>query len=252
MATIKDNAICLRMLDWSETSQIVVLFTHRHGRISATAKGAKRQTPSTLAKFSGGVELLTTGEAVLIIKQNTELANLIEWDMTDAHWHLRSDFNAYRSAMYAADLVHHLITDHDPHPNIFTTLISFLRQLAEHDQQLSLLLRFQWSLISDLGYRPVLDRDAQTGEVLDHNAHTLAFSPTAGGVVTNNGNGDRWRVHGQTIRLLRDVAMNKPLDNASPDSLKRANRLMCAYFRSILDKQLPTMDFLLAADTPLR
>ena len=81
MPSFTDSAICIRKLDWSETSQIVVLITEGHGKVSATAKGAKRQSPSTLAKFSGGIELLTAGEAVLITKPTADLANLIEWDL---------------------------------------------------------------------------------------------------------------------------------------------------------------------------
>ncbi len=245
MPTLLSNAICLRLYDWSETSQIVVLLTELHGKISAVAKGAKRQTPSTLAKFSGGVELLTAGQAVLILKPNTELAQLIEWDLTNAHWSLRRSLTAYHAGMYAADIVHHLVHDHDPHPQTYHALHNFLANLTPDTDPYPALLRFQWQTISDLGYQPILDHDAQTGKSIDTSSPTLAFSPTEGGVVADNGVGPRWRVRTQTIQTLQAVARNQDDPNSDPDSILRANKLLAAYLRAILDKQLSSMLFLL-------
>lgn len=241
---MKDQALCLRLLDWSETSQIAVLLTENHGKVSAVAKGAKRQTPSTLAKFSGGLELLTAGEAVMIVKRGSELATLTEWDLLDAHWHLRTDLRAYRLGMYAADLVHHIVQDHDPHPRTYRALKGFLSALSERALQPPALLRFQWSVVEDMGLRPVLDRDAATGEVLDETGGALAFSPAAGGVVADTGSRDRWRVRHETVALLRRLAERGEIE-ADDGSLSRANKLLCVYFRSILDKQLPTMEVVL-------
>jgi len=239
--TLKDNAICLRLLDWSETSQIVVLLSEQHGKISATAKGAKRQTPSVMAKFSGGLELLTRGEAVLIVKPSTELANLIEWDLQDAHWHLRRDWRAFGLAMYAADLVHHLVSDHDAHPVTFAALRDLLADLAEPQRHDAALLRFQWTLVRDLGYSPVLDRDAETGEPFTGRERTLAFSAIAGGAVADTGAADRWRARRATIELLRALDAEPAEHAADAASLQRANRLLCTYFRAILDRELTTM-----------
>jgi len=202
----KDNAICLRLLDWSETSQIAVLLTEHHGKISAVAKGAKRQQPSVLAKFSGGLELLSAGEAVLILKRHTELNQLTEWDLHDPHWHLRRTLPAYRLAMYAADLLHHVVHDHDPHPGAYQALRTFLAELADPAQRHSSLLRFQWRIVEEMGLRPVLERDAETGGKLDEAGDSLAFSASAGGVVSDTGASDRWRVRRGTVQLLRDVA----------------------------------------------
>ncbi|MAE61010.1 MAG: DNA repair protein RecO [Planctomycetaceae bacterium] len=248
MPTIKDQAICIRSVDWSETSQIVVLLTEQHGKISATAKGAKRQTTSTIEKFSGGVDLLAAGEAVLIARPASDLANLTEWDLHQGHWHLRHDLSAFEAAMYAADLVHHLLSDRDAHPRTYQALRRFLLQLARPDDQAPALLTFQWALADDLGYRPVLDRDAQTGQPIDDNALTLAFNPIAGGLVADTGADDRWRVRQATVLALRSVAAGDDIPPQAAENLLRANRLLCAYFRAILDRQLPTMDYLLVPD----
>lgn len=244
------HAITLRLVDYSETSQIAVLFSREAGKISAIAKGAKRQTPSTLAKFSGGLELLCLGEAVLIQRPNSELANFIEWHLLDAHWHLRSDLHAYRLALYAADVTHHLLTDHDPHPRTFDALHDLLEQLAHPQQHASVLLDFQWRLIDDLGYRPVLDRDVLTGQPLPADGSTLSFSPSASGLAADVPGENLWRIRRRTAEILLAQQTDHPLPNLTSQDLARANRLLCAYLRYLLDKHLPTMDVLISRHAP--
>lgn len=240
MPTWKDHAIVLRLVDWSETSQVAALLTRDHGKVSATAKGAKRQTPSVMGKFSGGLELLSRGEAVLMTKPGRDLANLIEWDLTESCHVVRRDLRAFERAMYAADVTHHMLDDHDPHPRTFEALGVMLDDPIEPRS----LLTFQWALINDCGYRPVLDRDAQTNQPLPGGA-TVAFSASAGGLVADTGGSDRWRVRASTVDLLHRVAGEGSLD-VEPDQVERANKLLCAYCRAILDRHLPTMDAVLA------
>ncbi len=53
----KDFAICIRAADFSETSQIVTLFTRATGKIKAIAKGSKRPK----SKFDGPIEIFSYG-----------------------------------------------------------------------------------------------------------------------------------------------------------------------------------------------
>ncbi|MFQ6036643.1 MAG: DNA repair protein RecO, partial [Sedimentisphaerales bacterium] len=54
---IKDTAICIRAVDYSETSQIVTFFTRATGKIRAIAKGSKRPKSA----FDGPIEILSFG-----------------------------------------------------------------------------------------------------------------------------------------------------------------------------------------------
>ncbi len=242
MPTLKDDCVVLRLMDWSETSQIVVLLSRDHGKVSATAKGAKRPTPSVMAKFSGGLETLTRGEAVWITRAGRDLANLTEWDLADGYWGLRRELAAFGLGMYAVDLVHHMLHDEDPHPATFEALAGLLGVLGRTDAARdgaaaqAALLRFQWSVIEDAGYRPVLD--AATDAAVMH------FSPRAGGLVDAGGEAT-WRIRRETVELLRGVAGGDDPDDRDRASIERANRLLCTYARTLLDKQLPTMSAIL-------
>jgi len=56
-----------------------------------------------------------------------------------------------------------------------------------------------------------------------------------------------WRVRSETIDLLRRLAFDSASDLSDVDSdrLRRANRLLCVFIRSIIDRELPTMKFVL-------
>ena len=107
MPRIKDQAICLRLLDWSETSQIVQLLTREHGKVSGLAKGSKRFAPSSIARFSGGIELMTGGELLANHKPTTDLLNITEWDLQQPWWHAASQVLLLAPELRGASLVHH-------------------------------------------------------------------------------------------------------------------------------------------------
>jgi len=242
----KEQALCIRQLDGSETSQVVVLLTEGRGKVRGLAKGAKRQSPSSVARFSGGIEPLTRGQVVGVTRAATELATLTEWDLQDDYRVFRTDLGAQRLGLYAADLCHALLADEDPHPGAFEAMRGLCEALSGHAEPGAALLRFQHALLCDAGYRPVLDRDAAAGGALPEGG-PVGFDPVAGGLTARSAAGPAgpWRVRAQTVELLRAAEAGALSDHADAEALARANRLLCAYARAILDKELPTMRFVL-------
>lgn len=245
MPRFTDQAICIRHLDWSETSQIVALLTREHGKVRGLARGAKRLSPSSVARYSGGIELLTRGEVSAIIRPSSDLANLTEWDLQEPYRHLRMNLEAQRVALYAADLAGALLADHDPHPRTFAALARLLSELAGPENLPVELLRFQWELLTDAGYQPRLDHDARTGEVLEERP-SYTFDAHAGGLVSGSANGSgAWPVRRETVDLLRETAAGEAMGGAKPQAAWRANQLLCVYARALLDRELPTMEVVL-------
>ena len=245
MPRLTDNAICIRDLDWSESSQVVVLLTEAHGKVRGLAKGARRSSPSAIARFSGGINLLSRGQAIITTKNATQLAAVTEWDLQNDHYHLRTSLSAQWTAMYAADLCGALLADEDPHPGAYLSMLALLEALAEPEAAAAALLRFQWALLVDVGYRLELERDVETGEVLP-SAKAYSFDPKLGGLTCRNGMHDEhWRVRANTVELLRAVGLDRATDSFERGAFERANRMLCTYFRALIDKQLPTMDFIL-------
>ncbi|MFK7790804.1 MAG: DNA repair protein RecO [Phycisphaeraceae bacterium] len=245
MPRFTDNAICIRDVDWSESSQVVVMLTEQHGKVRGVAKGSRRNSPSAIARFSGGINLLSLGQAVLTTKPATQLASMTEWDLQDDHYHLRTNLEAQWFAMYAADLANALLADEDPHPGAFAAMQTLLRELSVAENAGQALLTFQWTLLVDVGYQPELDHDVETGGALPK-TKAYSFDPKLGGLTARNSmNDERWRVRANTVELIRTIASNQSINSFTNDAMTRANRLLCTYFRTLIDKQLPTMDFVL-------
>ncbi|MBX3373162.1 MAG: DNA repair protein RecO [Phycisphaeraceae bacterium] len=237
MAPIRDQAICLRRWEFSETSQTVCLLTRTHGLLRGLARGARRER----GRFCGGFDTLTRGEIVAYVKPARELANLTEWTLVDTARPLRERLSANRVGLYMADLVLHLVTDHDPHPALYDALDRALDALQTAGDEARALLGFQWAALEICGYRPVVDRDAVTGGLLPAAIAGVVFAPLAGGLTAAPGQAG-WPLRAGTAALLRSLALGQePPAAAEPDALQRANRLLAAYTREILGQELPAL-----------
>src|SRR4051794_5744501 len=127
---VRDRCICLRKFDYSETSQILTLFTRGHGLLRVIAKGARRTTKAGASKFGGGLDLLDLGEAVFTHAPERELATLTEWTLLDGHLELRRALRSMYLGLYAAELVTMLFEEHDAHPELFDRLDQTIVELG--------------------------------------------------------------------------------------------------------------------------
>ena len=239
---MSDVAICVRRWDWSETSQTVSLFARGAGLIRGIAKGAKRER----APFSGGVELMTKGGLVAIVRGHGKLATITEWDLIDPYPAVRRSLEAFYVGSAMLDLIHAGVTDEDPHQKLFDVLDRSLGALGDgNGDEPATLLRFQWALLGEIGLRPELSRDVSSGGDLEP-ARIFGFSPRLGGLTVDPGsepgNGTVWRVRSETVELLRGLERDQPLSGGR--AVLRANQLLGAYAREVLEREVHAMRFL--------
>lgn len=241
MPHLSDEAICIRHWDYSETSQTVSLFSRGHGVFRGLAKGAKRAG----GRFSGGIDLMTRGQVVAIVKPGRELSTLTDWTLIGTFRSLRTNLDANRAGYYMIDLVQRFIADGDPHPRLYDGLVACLERIDAGEECGPWVLLFQWLALDEGGYRPMLDPGDAEGQ-------TVHFSAEAGGISSTG-----WKVRRATLDLLRGVAqfadrwgagdsVSPPattpladevssLARAAPsDAIGRANRLLAAYIRHVM------------------
>jgi DNA repair protein RecO (recombination protein O) len=178
MPLIRDQAVVLARLDYSETSQVIVLFTREHGKVRAIAKGIKRGTKQ---RFAAGIDLLDIGSVNLSARQERQasLATVTEWRQTRSLSGLREKLHRIQAGQYLAEITAALTEDWDPHERLFDSLLSALSVLADAPEPLEQTTGYQRVLLTEIGSWPRFDACVLCGrtEQLTH------FSSFEGGAV---------------------------------------------------------------------
>lgn len=206
MSLAQDRCICLRKVEYSESSQVLLLFGEREGLVRVIAKGAHRVTRQGASKFGGGIDLLDLGQAVFTIDPARELGILTEWKLENGHLALRRNLRALYLAQYAAELVSVLIEEHDPHPELFLGLVQALADL-QTDKTEEAFLAFELNLLRQTGYLAELSLCRQCNRPLSER-DAAYFSPQRGGVICRNCEGttpDRIQVDPRLLRMVQGL-----------------------------------------------
>jgi DNA repair protein RecO (recombination protein O) len=269
----KDSAICIRAVDYSETSQIVTFFAKATGKFTAIAKGSKRPK----SKFDGPIEVFSFGRIVFSDSNREKLATLTEFQQAPSLAGLSKNLFALNCASFAVELLNSLTDDYDPHPQLFDSLLQFLQNindwsllraesrggpradlpavadyakagrrparrsgLCEGGATISLLILFQFTLLKEVGLMPVLNYCVNCKTRIEHRAsgieHRAYFSSAANGVVCRDCEAafpDRIEVTASAAKCLADL---KLLADAKEKTLEQIEKLLISHFTYTLGR----------------
>lgn len=203
------SAFLLHAYPYSETSLILEVFARDHGRLAILARGARRPRsalrgvllafqPLELGWFGGG-EVKTLAKA--------------EW--LGGLGLLRGE--GLLLGYYLNELLLKLLPREDAHAALFDAYAAALAALARGATEAAELRRFEKSMLKELGYGLVLDRDAGGGDIVAGRRYRYQI--------------ERGAVPGETTeaglplsgKTLLDLAAD---DYADPRSLSEAKQLM--------------------------
>jgi DNA repair protein RecO (recombination protein O) len=184
MSIPKTDAIVLRAIDYSETSQVVWFFTREHGRVHVIAKGSRRPR----SPFEGQLEPLVRGEIVFYRSKRhttdeTGLDLLKEFDPVDRYPGIRADLARFYRGTYVIELLRELSIPDEPMPALFDAAVATLETLARGEARVldAVLAAFEVRALRASGIEPSLDRCVECDAF--PREETLTFAPVAGGVV---------------------------------------------------------------------
>lgn len=180
MALIKDTAVVLRRLDYSETSQVLAVFTRQHGQQRLIAKGIKRGTKTRVAV---GIDLLEMGNVVFSRRPGKEetLAPLTEWRQIETFAHLRRELARCYAAQYAAEVTSYLTEPGDPHAALFDGLAGLFAELKTAEPAAAL-VAFLSLMLKEIGMRPEVSRCVACGRDV-RGEPVIYFSSNQGGAI---------------------------------------------------------------------
>jgi DNA repair protein RecO (recombination protein O) len=241
----KDTAICIRVTDYSETSQIVTLFTRTTGKISAIAKGSKRPKSA----FDGPLEVLSCGQIVFSDTSGEKLATLTEFQQQSGFADLANNLFAMNCCLFGAELVNGLTHDYDPHPELFDAFLQFLQNANEHQEHrnvLTFLILFQLTLLQEIGLMPILNAcsNCKTQYAIRGTQYEAYFSSSANGFVCKDCEAsfpDKIKLSKNALDCLLvlsgvEGANAKLLAEANEKTLNEIQQVLIKHFTEILHR----------------
>jgi DNA repair protein RecO (recombination protein O) len=203
MASEKTRAIVLRVIEFSETSCVVTLFTEDFGKIGALAKGARRPKSA----FEGALDLLALVRIVFLHKSSDALDLLTEAKLERRFRSSQRDLARLYAGYYVAELLAELTDAGDPHRGLFTAADETLLALDSDAPLAETVLQFELAALRLLGHAPSLDQCVVCGQPVSAKGR-VAFGMTSGGVLCGECRGGRRGVVSVTsgvIAALRAV-----------------------------------------------
>jgi DNA repair protein RecO (recombination protein O) len=145
----------LHSYPFRETSLVLETFTRDHGRVALIARGARRPR-------SGLRSVLLAFQPLLVSWTGRgELRTLVAAERSGAHAPLKA--RALICGFYLNELLLKLLARDDPHERLYAIYCDTLAAMGQAGDQAAMLRRFELSLLSELGYAVVLDREAASG-----------------------------------------------------------------------------------------
>ena len=178
MPAEKATAIVLRLVDFSETSLVVTLFTREFGKVRALAKGGRRPK----GPFESALDLLSLCRIVFLRKSSDALDLLTEAKLERRFRPPRGDLLCLYAGYYVAELLDALTHDDDPHPELFDAADAALAGLGRPEATTGWVLRIELAALRLAGHLPTWRQCAACGRELPHQGRA-AFSAHAGGAL---------------------------------------------------------------------
>lgn len=202
---------------YSETSLFAELFSRHYGRLTAIAKGARRQK----SKFRGALlpfrrlQVGWTGRSSLPVLTLAEPAET--WVDVSGQ--------SILCGFYINELVIKLLHRYDAHPELFDYYADAMRRLRGGEGREHVLRSFEKRLLAELGYAMNLDYEADGQRAIDP-ARTYRYVPHRGAVADGSDREQGVPVSGAALQALRDETFG---DDRTLQECKRLMRVMISH-----------------------
>ena len=207
---------------YKETSLIVEAFTRHFGRVALLARGARRPRSAMRGVLLSFQMLRFSWSA------SAELGTLRSAEWAGALRPLRG--RGLMCGFYLNELLLRLLPREDAHETLFDVYGEALSGLCESGNIAATLRRFEKRMLAELGYAPLLDRDAGAQPIDPQRQYV--YEPERGPVATNGSqSGERGGQLFVSGRTLLDVAAD---DYGRAETREEARALM----RSLITQRL--------------
>ncbi len=218
----KSRGLALRITPYSNSSQIVTLFTRDFGVLTALARGSKRPVTRS-SPFSGPFDLLGWYDLVLQFGRG-ELALLYEANLIEGFEHLRRDLDAFHEACFVLETLRKLFRPFDPAPDFLRQVLSTLKALRHGHHHRALRIHYSQQLLLANGLLPNWEQCAACQEATLTTRKSLTLRLPEGVVCADCRLPEERPIAPQTVHYLIDEREWGPAQILTSRVLERYSR----------------------------
>ncbi len=233
----------IRIVEFSESSCIVTMFTRDFGKIGALVKGARRPK----SPFESAIDLLSISRIVFIHKSSDSLDLLTEAKLQRRFRAATRSLPHLYAGYYIAELLDALTHTGDPHPDLFELTQETVIQLDELQDPLGLVIRFELNLLRMIGQKPSFDNCTLCGRDIDRQAR-VPFGQLSGGVLCGKCRVGQSRVISISWGVLEAMRLfsvcDSPLPSVDPMVLGELRGVLNNYMANMMGRRPRMQKFL--------
>ena len=225
MALITTTALCLRKIDFSESSQILTLLTDKLGITGAIAKGAKRAKSGV----GGALDLMCLYDVVVYDRSRRDVLSILaQAQLIEFFPEIRESYAGFQAAEALRELLLCIEVGPQDGSAVLLLAVACLREAGEHGCQWRALARFCFHLLGQLGVEPSFTHCAITGREPSGKV-SVNFSLDLMGLISPPHDENRphlLRISGRTLRALRALALGEGTGDIGVDAWRGAFTLL--------------------------
>lgn len=195
MALYRERGVVLRTIKLGEADKIVTIATEGRGKVRAVAKGVRK----TKSRFGARLEPLTH-VSLQLYEGRGDLDTITQAETVEAFRGVREDLDRLTQATALLEAVDHLVQEKEENVRLLQMLLGALRTLDAGPAPM-LVPAFFWKLLSQAGFRPLLDECASCGSVEE----LRAFDLEVGGILCRGCASGALRISPAGLDLLRRI-----------------------------------------------
>jgi len=241
--SITSEAIVLRHSDWGEADRLLWLYTSKHGKLRALAKGVRK----IRSRKAGHLEPFT--RVTLLLARGRDFFIVTQAETVDPYLALREDLRRLGYASYIVELLDQFTYDEDENQALYRLLTDTLARLNTETDPVMPVRYYEIRLLDQLGYRPQLFHCLQCNSEIQPVDQFISFSQ--GGVLCPTcgpQSPEASPIAVDTLKYLRHYQRSTYSEAArarfSPDLNHQVEQLMQHYFTYLLERSLNTPSFL--------
>jgi DNA repair protein RecO (recombination protein O) len=243
MGYIKTKGIIIREVNTGEADKIVTIFSRNFGKITGTAKGARRPK----SKFVAGSQFLCYSDFVLY--KGKDMYSINSCDIIEPFYDIRNDIIRLTYAAHTIDIISDVIQENQPAPKVLQLLLNTMHMLCKTEKNPELVIRiFEIRLMVILGYAPNVRGCTECG---NEDIEKLSFSFKKCGILCSCCKmQDKLSIEISigTYKALNHIIYSKLTElysfNLSEVVLDELGRITKRYIRDRLERDFTKLDFL--------